>query len=297
MSNAIESKEFEVVFNAIPAMIFYKDRENRFVRTNAAFEKDMGLSKEKLEGRSLFEIYPEAQARKYWEDDKKVMESGQPCRNIIESMETSHGTRWVQTDKIPYRDAAGNIIGIIGFSVDITESRLAAEELRQKESTFRVIASTAQDAIMMMDHSGCISFWNLAAERFFGWTEEEAMGKDLHELLAPKRFLPAHKKAFPHFQETGEGAAVNRIVELAALREDGTEMEIELSLSPVKIDGKWHAVGILRDIGGRKIMEEELRKKLRELESLRKIASEREMKIIEMKKKIADLEAQLPKNS
>ncbi len=297
MDDIIRDKGFEVIFNAIPAMIFYKDKDNRFVRVNAAFENGMGLSKEQLEGRSLFEIYPEEQARKYWEDDKKVIETGQPIRNIIESMETLHGTRWVQTDKIPYKDNAGNIIGIIGFAIDITESRLATQELRQKESTFRVIASTAQDAIMMMDHNGLISFWNLAAERFFGWTEEEALGKNLHELLAPKRFLPAHKKAFPHFQETGEGAAVNRIVELAALREDGTEMEIELSLSPVKIDGKWHAVGILRDIGGRKIMEEELRKKLRELESLRKITSERELKIIEMKSRIADLEAQLPKKS
>jgi hypothetical protein len=66
--------------------------------------------------------------RNYWEDDKEVITSGKPKLGIIEPIDTATGTRWVQTDKIPYRDKEGRIIGIIGFAVDITERKQAEEE-------------------------------------------------------------------------------------------------------------------------------------------------------------------------
>jgi len=125
-----QREELQIILDSVPALIFYKDKENRFIRVNRICAERLGRPKEKLEGKSCFEIFPPDQAEDYWRDDKEVMASGHPKRNIIEPVETSEGIRWVQTDKIPYRDEKGNIIGVIGFAVDVTERKRAEEALR-----------------------------------------------------------------------------------------------------------------------------------------------------------------------
>jgi len=131
------------------------------------------------------------------------------------------------------------------------------ESLRESEERFRTIATTARDAIVMMDEAGRVSFWNHAAETMFGYSLSEAMGKDVHGLLAPERYHGAFRAAFGEFVKTGKGSAVGTTLELSALRKDRTEFPIELSLSSVHFQQSWHAIGIIRDIAGRKSAEEE----------------------------------------
>jgi len=131
---------------------------------------------------------------------------------------------------VPYRNADGTIIGVIGFALDITELKEAEMALKESEERFRAISESAQDAIVMI-------FWNRAAETVFGYSKQEAMGRDLHELIAPKRYLEKYKKTFRIFRETGKGIAVNKILELDAKRKDGTEFPVELSLSAIQIKG------------------------------------------------------------
>ncbi len=100
----------------------------------------------------------------------------------------------------------------------------------------------------MMDGSGRVTFWNPAAERLFGWAAGEMVGHDLHGRIAPGRYREAFAAAFPRFQATGEGEAVGRTRELVALRRDGSEFPVALSLAGVRIEGAWHAVGIVRDV-------------------------------------------------
>jgi PAS domain S-box-containing protein len=124
----------------------------------------------------------------------------------------------------------------------------------------RSITDAAADAVLMMDSQGRVSYWNPAAERVLGYTPQEAIGRNLHDLLAPERFHEAHHKALPDFLKTGRGAAVGKTVELAARRKDGQEITVALSLSALHKDGAWHAVGFLRDITQQKQMGESLRK-------------------------------------
>ena len=125
-----QHEELRIILDSIPAWIFYKDKENQFLRVNKEFCDAMEMSREDLEGRSLFDLYPRPQAEAYWEDDKAVMASGEPRRNIVEPMDHKKGRMWVRTDKIPYRNAQGDIIGIIGFAIDITARKNAEDELR-----------------------------------------------------------------------------------------------------------------------------------------------------------------------
>jgi len=141
-------------------------------------------------------------------------------------------------------------------------------ERKQKEEELRGITASAQDAILMMDSDGKISYWNQAAEKIFGYSEQEAIGQTLHNLLAPQRFHDAHHKGFSHFKESGEGPAIGKTLELAAMRKDGTEFPIELSLSAIKRNGLWNAIGIIRDITQRKRDEESLNRVNRSLKTL-----------------------------
>ncbi len=138
-----QKEELNTIIDSSPILIFYKDVENRFIRVNKAMAESTGLTKEELEGKSCFDIFPPSQAEKFWKDDKEVLASGYPKLNIIEPFETKKGTRWGQTDKIPYRDKRGNIIGIIGFVIDITERRKAERSSAILYAVTKVLAESA----------------------------------------------------------------------------------------------------------------------------------------------------------
>ncbi|MBN2272673.1 MAG: PAS domain-containing protein [Sedimentisphaerales bacterium] len=127
-------KELQTMFDSVPALIFYKDKENRMLRINKALAESMGISRDEIEGRTCFELWPE-QAESYWQDDKEVMASECSKRNIVEPLQTKSGRMWLQTDKIPYLDDEGNTIGIIGFSLDITQRKKAEEALKKAKET------------------------------------------------------------------------------------------------------------------------------------------------------------------
>ena len=125
-----QREELQTIIDSSPIMIFYKDRENRFIRVSKALAEAVGLSKQEIEGKSGLEIYPN-QVPDYWEDDKEVIASGIPKRGIVRQFEMVGGMRWIQTDKIPYRDHEGRIVGVIGFGIDITERKQMEEEIRE----------------------------------------------------------------------------------------------------------------------------------------------------------------------
>ncbi len=120
----------------------------------------------------------------------------------------------------------------------------------------------------MMGAEGAILFWNRAAEVIFGYASDEAIGQNLHHLLAPERYRPAFEAGFARFRTSGEGAVVGRMLELQALRKDGTEFPMELSLSAVKRGEEWIAIGIIRDISGRKLAEKALQENHEALRSI-----------------------------
>jgi len=121
----------KVLLDSVPAFIWYKDRENRILRANRLAAESRGMTIEEVEGRSVYDLYPE-EAEKYHRDDLEVIRSGAPKLGIVEVLTTASGEkRWVRTDKIPYRSEDGEIVGVIVFAVDISE-RMRAEEALQR---------------------------------------------------------------------------------------------------------------------------------------------------------------------
>ncbi len=132
------------------------------------------------------------------------------------------------------------------------------DKLESKDEFIGFLSAFTIDAIIMIDHEGRISFWNEAATRIFGYSAEEVKGLDLHKLLAPEKYNSQFNKAFAHFNNTGEGNAINRTIELNGLRKSGEEFPVELSLGSIKIKNRWHSVGIIRDISERKKAEQKV---------------------------------------
>ena len=150
--------------------------------------------------------------------------------------------------------------GAVYIAQDFTERKLAEEALRESEQKFRAITTTASDAILLMDDKGKILYWNPAAERIFGYPAQEAIGKDLHLLLAPQRLHGSYETGFAGFIASGQGPVVNKTIELTAINKEGREFPIEISTSAMNIKDRWHALGIIRDITERKKAEMEMQR-------------------------------------
>jgi PAS domain S-box-containing protein len=125
------STELEIIIDSIPGLVFYKDKNNRFIRVNKYMCDVYKMSKKQLEGLSLNALHSEEQAQAYYEDDLQVIRSRRPKLNIDEPWETEAGLRWVSTSKIPYINETGEAVGIIGVSLDVTERKLAENELKR----------------------------------------------------------------------------------------------------------------------------------------------------------------------
>ena len=143
---------------------------------------------------------------------------------------------------------------------EIRGREMVQEALRFSEEKFRCINNSAQDAIIMVDSRGKITLWNAAAEKMFGYNTLEAVGSDMHHLLAPERFWNSANKGFSAFSTTGQGPmVVRKTSELVALHKNGYEFPIEISVSAAQFHHTWHAIGILRDITARKKAEQKLK--------------------------------------
>jgi PAS domain S-box-containing protein len=176
---------------------------------------------------------------------------------------------------------------------EVAERKSAEKALIESEKRFRSVVETANDAIIGIKPPGVVYIWNKKAEEAFGWSSAEAMGRDVHELIAPQEYREKALKELKGFFLTGQGPIVGKTRELDALRKDGSVFPIELSISAINIEGEWHSIGILRDITERKKAEAGLKKNLDETERMNRLMVGREIKMAELRDTIRRLEARV----
>src|SRR6266852_40575 len=222
-----QQEEQQIIFHSAPSMIWYKDKENRILRANEAAAESIGLQVHEVEGKSTVELYPE-EADQYHRDDLEVIRTGKPKLGILEPYQTPSGEkRWVQTDKIPYRDQAGNIVGVIVFATDITDQQRAEEALRRSEANYRSLVQGAPYGICRLSTDGRFLDVNPALVEMLGHSSEA----EVMAVCADREVFrdPGERaRILEHHPERLEG------VEVGWKRKDGTPITVRLSGRPVR---------------------------------------------------------------
>ena len=126
------------------------------------------------------------------------------------------------------------------------------------EENFRTITESMQDAIIIVNEKEQISLVNSAACMMFGYTNDEMLAGKLHDLIVPERYLNSFIKGYQAFVTTGKGLVVGRTIEIEAVRKNGRLFPVEVSISATELDGRWHAIGIIRDISERRDAERKI---------------------------------------
>ncbi|MFT7859989.1 MAG: PAS domain S-box protein [Sulfurimonas sp.] len=257
------------LFETAPVIILILDPKGKIVRYNRYMEQLCGYPLKEMKGQEWFAHFLPKETQEKTKEVFLEAINDMDTQGTIDTMLTRSGEMLqIEWYSKTIKKSDGTTEGLLTIGMDVTKRQKTEEHLKESEEKFRTMTTSAQDAILMLDADGDISYWNESAERIFGYSEDEALGKNLHNLLAPERFHDAHHKAFAEFLQTGKGAAVGKTVELAALKKDGTEFPIELSMSAIRRKDTWGALGIIRDISERKDAEIALSRANRALKTL-----------------------------
>jgi two-component system cell cycle sensor histidine kinase/response regulator CckA len=249
-----QQQEQEVILHSAPAMIFYKDTENRILRANRAAADSLQLSVSEVEGKSSYELFPE-HAAQYHQDDLEVIHSGKPKLGIVEPYRNAAGEmRWVRTDKIPYRDQDGRIIGVIVFAADITEQQHAEEALRRSEANYRSLVEGVPHGIYRVNAAGTLLDVNPAMVEMLGYSSAaELMGENIEDKLFAE---PADRRRI-----MAENPDLLHGVEVPWKRKDGSRITVRLSgrLVPGASGSQAIYERIAENVTEQRVLEQQLR--------------------------------------
>lgn len=143
-------------------------------------------------------------------------------------------------------------------SIDHTKLIQSSEALRESYERTEQIIDSALDAVVTMDLDGLIISWNPQAEVIFGWRASEVIGKKMSQVIIPPSYREAHERGHRHLIKTGQATVLNRRIELSALRRDGTEFPVELTIAKVMVGGTPQFSAFIRDLSELKESESKL---------------------------------------
>jgi PAS domain S-box-containing protein len=151
-------------------------------------------------------------------------------------------------------------MAVIGSQIGQFVARRRAEaDVHARESRLQAMLEAALDAVITMDHRGIVLGWNAAAETVFGYSPEEARGRELADLVVPPSLREQHRRGLARFLETEQAVVLDRRLELTGVRKDGDEFPVELTITRIALPGPPVFTGYVRDITERKQAEAELR--------------------------------------
>ena len=243
------------------AVIYVKDREGRFLLVNRRFEMLYDVARDEAPGKSDRDLFSAEQADAFRAKDLQVLSTGISLESeeVARHEDGLHTYLSVRFPMFHATDPNGAPYAVCAISTDITERKRAEEALRASEEHFRQIIDTAHDAFISIDSTGYITTWNPQAEKTFGWTASEAIGRRLERLIIPPAYREAHSRGLQRFLSVGMGPLLNKRVEMQALHRDDHEFPVEMSLTAVRVGGDYVFNAFLHDVSERKRAEENVR--------------------------------------
>jgi sigma-B regulation protein RsbU (phosphoserine phosphatase) len=256
-SALIESeKRFRQMAEMTGEWLWEQDPKGYYIYSSAAVYHILGFSPEQVIGKHYTEFLT-AQDKT---QQSFYAASHEPFFSLINHYQHKDGHQVItESTGLPILDASGNLIKWRGVDRDITARKRFQDALIESEKRIRMIIESSLNAIVIMDSGGIIRDWNHQAELMFGWPRDVAVGACLDELIIPERFRKAHRQGLETFLREGKGTIFNRLIEQTALRRNGSEFPIEMSISPLREGGSYIFSGFIHDISARKIAEQQIR--------------------------------------
>jgi diguanylate cyclase (GGDEF)-like protein/PAS domain S-box-containing protein len=244
------------LIEAIPSPVFFKDRQGRYLGCNRAFEAFIGVPRASLVGKTVEDVATRDFAEVSTRADLELFATAGSSTYETTFTYAKDGSRHeVLVNKATFYGPSGEVAGLVGVLVDITERKQLEAETRESHERLRAVIHASPLAIVARDLEGVIRMWNPAAERLFGWTEAEMLETDTS--ITPER-LRADSRELRRRAESGETLWLE---ETRRMRRDGREIDVSLSVAPI-----YGAEGVvigtmmtLADISRRKIAEQALR--------------------------------------
>ncbi|HUK85167.1 MAG TPA: PAS domain S-box protein, partial [Candidatus Acidoferrum sp.] len=265
-NNHRKTDSLSTLIELTPNPVLVLDSKSIVIAANEAAEKYSNLPKDQLISKGILEL-------SFVNEDFKSLLLKNTEKRLVGSVTAPYEVKIydkngqsryleVKGNRIEYK---GQILDLVIF-YDITAGKNVQKKLkddsRKSLEKFFAIANSIRDPMILVDEETKITYWNSGAEKTFGYSFSEAVGKNVHELVVPKNMckegLERIKTSVEIFGETGTGYFTLGNVQLLGRRKDGREFPAELSISPVKLDGRWNAVGVIKDITKRKEDEEML---------------------------------------
>lgn len=236
--------------------LWEQDEQGFYTYSSAAVKQILGYPKEAVVGKHYTELLTE----KAKIQQQYYAASRRPFYTLINRYRHRDGHEVLtESTGLPLVDENGKIIKWRGADHDITAQKHFQDALIESEQRVRLILESSLSAIVIMDAYGLVIDWNRRAEKLFGWSKEEALGRGLDQLIIPERYRAAHRAGLEKFLKTGAGLALNRQFEMTALRRSGAEFPVEVNVSPLKLDNTYIFSGFIHDITERKATEKRMR--------------------------------------
>jgi PAS domain S-box-containing protein len=247
-----ESEErFRLMSEHAPVMIWISDKTGRCLHLNRMLREFWGVDEDKV-------------AEFDWSDTMHPEDAPEIGRRVMDALAAESGftvkgryrtadgsLRVLQTDARPRRSADGEFLGMIGVNVDVTDRENTEDALRRSEEQFRLAVEAAPSGMVMADAAGLIVMVNSHAETLFGYSRDELIGRSI-ESLVPERFRAGH----PRFRTAYAGEPSARPMgagrDLFALHRDGSEIPVEIGLSPLLTSKGVMTLAAVVDISARK---------------------------------------------
>jgi len=252
--------------------IFFKNKELRYMGCNNAFARDAGVERaEDLIGKDDYQLAWKEQAGLYQTDDLGVIETGVPKLSYEEPQTTPGGHQiWLRTSKVPLRNEANQIIGVLGMYEDITERKKVEEALRESQAFQISLLETIPIPVSFKDNSGRFQVCNRAFQNFFAKPKDQLIGKSVFDLNPPELARSIHAKDSELFEKQGTQVYETRILDGHGALHNVVMHKVSLTDSFGAIIG---LIGVVLDITERKKSEEEREKLQNQLVQAQKMES------------------------
>jgi PAS domain S-box-containing protein len=254
---AVSERLMVSLVETLPQNVLRKDLEGRFTFVNGIFCRTVGKPKEEILGKTDSDLFSAELASKYQADDEQVILNGKPLETEEEHRTPNGQQVFVQVIKTPLYDADQKASGLQVIFWDVTARKHAEQALRAQEERTRSIIDQAFDSAVTTDVEGRIIGWNRQAQATFGWPSEQVMGRKLTETIVPDRHRSERDADFERFRRTGQWRQ-NQLFETTGVHQDGHEIPVEVSITPIHVGNGCIFNAFLRDISARKKAEAEL---------------------------------------